>query len=258
MTDPIDRWPNPNKPLLVSFGDDTYAEALTRLKSEAKYSRFFGDARIFTPQDLPYDLRMFCENNRADSGFGFYLWKPYVVDRLASNPEFEGRTIFWLDSGCWINRFGMSHYLKYLRAMSPEKPFVVFERDGHIERTSVKRDVFHHLQAEHFIDTAPLMAGVFGFKVNPLSREVISRWYHDCAQNIRLIDQTPSVTGEEHPGFHRNRNDQGVFSLLLKRFGCYTAFPAKHILPEEHPSYLDLSPYPFIAMRDQTVFEVES
>ena len=59
MTAQIDRWPNPNKPLLVSFGDDTYMEALHRLESEAKYSRFFGDAKIFTPKDLPYDLRLF-------------------------------------------------------------------------------------------------------------------------------------------------------------------------------------------------------
>jgi hypothetical protein len=251
----IDNWPNPRKPLFVSFGDDTYVEALNRIRSEVKYSRFFGDVRLFTPKDLSYDLRMFCENNRADFGYGFYLWKPYVVNQVASNPEFEGRVVFWIDSGCWINRFGMAHYLKYLEAISEEKPFVVFERTGHAERRSVKRDVFHHLGAEEFIDTPPLMAGVFGFRVTAVSREVIAHWYKECAENTHLIDQTPSATGDEYPGFERNRNDQGVFSLLLKKYKCYTSFPAEHILPEEHPSYLDLSPYPFIAMRDQTFFK---
>ena len=254
----IDQWPNPRRPLLISFGDDTYAEARNRLKSEAMYSRFFGDARVFTPKDLPYDLRTFCENNRQDFGYGFYLWKPHFVNYIASNPEFEGRIVFWVDSGCWINRFGMSHYLKYLESLSDAKPFVVFERVGSAERMSVKRDVFHHLQAEQFIDTPPLMAGVFGFRVNSLSREVVSRWYQECAQNTNLIDPTPSATGEEYPDFQKNRNDQGVFSLLLKKSGCYTAFPADHILPEIHASYLDLWPYPFIAMRDQTVFKAEA
>jgi hypothetical protein len=73
MTLQTDHWPNPRKPLLVSFGDDTYVEALDRIRSEAKYSRFFGDVRIFSPKDLPQDLRMFCENNRADFGYGLYL-----------------------------------------------------------------------------------------------------------------------------------------------------------------------------------------
>jgi hypothetical protein len=251
----VDQWPNPRKPLLISFGDDTYAEARSRLKSEAMYSRFFGDAKIFTSSDLPYDLRMFCENNREDFGYGFYLWKPYFVHFIASNPEMEGRTVFWIDSGSWINRFGISIYLKYLEALSDGKPFVVFEREDHTERRSVKRDVFHHLQAEQFIDTPPLMAGIFGFRVNAMSREVVSRWYQECSQNRNLIDQTPSVVGEEHPEFEKNRHDQGVFSLLLKRSECYTAFPAEHILPELHVSYLDMCEYPFVAMRDQTVFK---
>ena len=253
----IDQWPNPRRPLLISFGDDTYAEARNRLKSEAMYSRFFGDAKIFTPNDLPYDLRMFCENNREDFGYGFYLWKPYLVNYIASNPEFDGRIVFWIDSGCWINRFGMSQYLKYLEALSDERSFVVFERIGHTERLSVKRDVFYHLQAEQFIDTPPLMAGVFAFRANSISREILSRWYQECAQNINLIDNTPSVTADEYPDFQKNRNDQGVFSLLLKKSGSYTAFPADHILPEAHASYLDLWQYPFVAMRDQTVFKAE-
>lgn len=219
------------------------------------YSRFFGDARIFAPSDLPYDLRMFCENNREEFGYGFYLWKPYLVNLIASNPEFEGRIVFWIDTGCWINRFGMPHYLKYLEALSDDKPFVVFEHPELFERYVIKRDVFHHFQAEQFIDTQPLMAGIFGFRVNARSRELISRWYQECAQNINLIDQTPSVSGDEHPDYRRNRNDQGVFSLLMKKSGCYTAFSAGHILPEVHDSYLDLWPYPFIAMRDQTVFK---
>ena len=250
----VDQWPNPRKPLLVSFGDETFSEARNRLNSEAMYSRFFGDAKIFTPNDLPYDLRMFCENNRENFRYGFYLWKPYFVNQIANNPEFEGRIVFWLDAGCWINRFGKAHYLKYLEVLTDAKPFAVFERAGHTEWMTVKRDVYHHLQATEFMDTPPLMAGVFGFRVNPLSREVVSRWYEECSQNINLIDNTPSVSGDEHPDFRDNLHDQGVFSLLLKKFACYTAFPAEHILPEKHGSYLDLWPYPFIAMRDQTVF----
>jgi len=36
---------------------------------------------------------------------------------------------------------------------------------------------------------------------------------------------------------------------------CDTAVPVGRIRSEEHASYLDVWPYPFIAIQDQTVFK---
>ena len=242
------------KPVLLSFGDDNFAQARLRIKTEAMFSRFFAEVRIFAPADLPTDLRVFCEKTAADArGYGYYLWKPYLVNRIASDPKYDGKIIFWVDSGSWINRMGLSEYIRYQEALTDDKPFVVFEREDYEERQCVKRDVFQHLDAEMYLKTPPLMAGIFGFKVNKLSRSIIARWYEECSTNIHLIDESPSRSGPEYPGFEANRNDQGTFSLLLKKAGCFTAFPGEHILPELHGSYLDMTRYPFVAMRDRSL-----
>lgn len=253
MTETIAALERLRKPTLVSFGDQTFAHAGIRLRTEARLSRFFSDIKLFTPQDLPHELLQFCEAHSHLPGFGYYLWKPYFVQRIANDPAYASATVFWIDSGCWINRFGLPNYLSYVESLTDEKPFVVFERGDYQERQCVKRDVFYHLDAERFLHTAPLMAGVFGFKVNELSRSIISRWYTESSQNVHLIDNAPSRSGEEYPGFESNRNDQGVFSLLLKKSGCYTAFPGQHILPELHSSYLEMKEFPIIAMRDKLV-----
>jgi hypothetical protein len=250
----VDVFKGAEKPILLSFGDDRFAQARLRIKTEAMFSRFFGEVRIFAPADLPVDLRAFCEKTAADTrGYGYYLWKPYLVNRIASDPKYDGKIVFWVDSGSWINRMGLSEYVKYQEVMTDEKPFVVFEREDYEERQCVKRDVFHHLDAEMYINTPPLMAGIFGVRVNKLSRSIISRWYEESSRNIHLIDESPSTTGPEYPGFESNRNDQGVLSLLLKKSACYTKFSGGHILPELHESYLAMTQYPFIAMRDRSM-----
>ena len=250
----VDVFKGTQKPVLLSFGDDRFAQARLRIKTEAMFSRFFGEVRIFSPADLPGELRHFCEKTAADArGYGHYLWKPYLVNRVVSDPKYDDKIVFWVDSGSWINRMGLSEYVKYRESMTDDKPFVVFEREDYHERQCVKRDVFHHLDAEMFINTPPLMAGIFGFKVNDLSRSIIARWYEECSRNIHLIDESPSKSGPEYPGFEANRNDQGVFSLLLKKWDCYSRFPGGHILPELHESYLAMTQYPFIAMRDRSM-----
>lgn len=251
MSDVFEVQANGKRPILVSFADDRLANARIRLKTEAMFSRFFGDVKMFTPRDLPAELRNFCERSQEHRGYGHYLWKPYIMDVVASNPEHDDKIIFWVDGGCWINRFGLKTYVRYLAAMTDEKPFVVFERGDYKERQCVKREVFYHLDAERFVDTAPIMAGVFGFRVNERSRAIIARWYRECADNVRLIDESRSKVGPEYPGFEAHRNDQGVFSLLLKKGECYTAFPGQHILPEMNTSYLDMKDSPIIAMRDK-------
>jgi hypothetical protein len=253
MTDVFESQPISKRPILVSFADDRLQSARLRLKTEAIFSRFFGEVKMFTPRDLPAEILHFCERTSDSRGFGHYLWKPYFVNKVASAPEQVGKIIFWVDAGCWINRFGLPTYVKYLEAMTEERPFVAFERGDYKELQCVKRDVFYHLDAERFLHTAPLMAGVFGFRINEISRAVVARWYAECSEDVRLIDESVSRVGPEWPGFESHRNDQGVFSLLLKKADCYTAFPGEHILPEMNKSYLAMKDYPLIAMRDKGI-----
>jgi len=251
MSDAFQFTTNPKRPILISFADDRLQKARVRFMTEAMFSRFFGDVKVFSPQDLPAEVRAFCERSQDRRGYGHYLWKPYFANAVASNLQHDGKVMFWIDAGSWINRFGLPTYVRYVEALTEEKPFIVFERDDYKERQCVKRDVFFHLDAERFAETPPLMAGVFGCRLNDLSRAVLARWYRECSTNVHLIDESPSRTGPEYSGFESNRNDQAVFSLLLKKSGCYTAFPGSHILPEMNSSYLDMKDSPIIAMRDR-------
>lgn len=248
----IQAWENTDDVAFVTFADSAMASARERIRQEAFASRFFKKIIVGTENDLPPGLRDFCEAHKGiGSGYGCYIWKPYIVSTVAHMPELASYTVFWIDAGSWINRFGVSYYKRYLSVLSDEKPFVVFEDTYHKQTYSAKRDVFHELDAYEYVHTRPIMAGIFGFRVNDLSRRVLLEWQNTCLAKPKLLDQSPSVSGEEFPGHQANRHDQGIFSLLLKKYDCYTSFPTDHILPENHNSYLEMFQYPFIAMRDR-------
>jgi hypothetical protein len=175
-----------------------------------------------------------------------------LVHRICQEPRYDGAVIFWVDSGSWINRFGLALFEQYLQVLTPQKPFIVFERSDYRERQCVKRSVFHHLGAEEFVDTPPFMAGIFGCFINDISRSLVRDWFEVCSGNLHLIDQSASLDGAEYEGFEANRNDQGPFSLLLKKRRCYNVFPGQHILPEMNDSYLSMRDFPLIAMRDKS------
>lgn len=255
----IQSWKNPVDVTFLTFADSTFATARDRIKREALHSGFFSRLMAFSETDLPENLRAFCERNKhIDRGYGCYIWKSYVVSTVAELPDLDGQIVFWIDSGTWINRFGVTVFKRYLAALTDEKPFVVFERLDHKETYSTKRGVFHALDAYAYVDTHPIMAGIFGFKVNALSRSVLAAWRNTCLTNPKLLDQSPCDAGPEFPGHQANRHDQGIFSLLLKKQGCHTTFSAEHILPELHDSYLEMAAYPFVAMRDRSAVVLEN
>lgn len=246
---------NSDNVVFVTFADNRLIESRERIKSEAINSRFFSKVIVLSEDDLPTNIREFCDKYKnSSSGYGFYIWKPYIASMIANNPDFDGSIVFWIDSGTWINRFGADMLKTYIKSISDEKPFVVFENLSHKETFSTKRDVFDALDAYELINTHPIMAGIFGFKVNSISRSVLSSWINTCASNPLLIDNSPSRSGEEFKGHQMNRHDQGVFSVILKKNDCYNSFSAEHILPELHESYLSMAHYPFVAMRDRPDF----
>jgi len=207
---------------------------------------FFDKVIVFTENDLPHSFKEFCENNKnVDRGYGYYIWKPYIVNLVANMSELSNCIIWYLDAGCWINKFGLNIYKRYLSAISDAKPFICFERIDYIELQCVKRDVFVKLNALEYARTHPIMAGVFGFKLNFMPHTIISEWCNQSFNNPELLTQLPSVSGAEFSEYEVNRNDQGLFSLIVKKNKCYNSFSAEHILPELHNSYLEMYKYPF-------------
>jgi hypothetical protein len=238
--------------VFLTFGNEAFSAARERIRYEARASRFFNEVVVLDESNLSPQLRAFCEANKhVDRGYGCYLWKPALVSQIASLEQYRSSIIFYIDSGSWINRFGFSRLQEYLAMISDEKPFLVFERRDYVESQSSKRDVFEVLNAHEYADKHPIMAGIFGFKVSDLSRSIVNQWRDICFSHLSLLDQTKSLSGPEYANYEANRNDQGIFSLILKKNNCFNSVSAEEILPELHPSYLDMSRSPFIAMRDR-------
>jgi hypothetical protein len=172
---------------------------------------------------------------------------------MVANKFADGEAIvFYVDAGFWLNRFGARYFRHYLSKISEETPFLIFERLDNKEQQSTKKAVFEELGVEELKDTHPIMAGAFGVLINQLSRKVIDEWRNICLAKPYLIDQSPTPSGQEFPEYEANRNEQGVFSLLLKKYQCFNSFSAEHILPEVNTSFEAMSQYPFIAARSKT------
>jgi hypothetical protein len=79
----------------VTFANSDFAKSLDRIHFQAIDSRFFNKYFVFTENDLPAPLKDFCESNKhVGKGYGLYIWKPFLANKVAQMPEMLGSVVY--------------------------------------------------------------------------------------------------------------------------------------------------------------------
>ncbi len=239
---------------LISFADSRMKKALLRLQKQAENMQFFDEILVLTEQDLDTAFRQKFHHILSTKvrGFGFWIWKPYIIQRGLNNLQ-DGDELYYVDAGCHWNPAGRARLLEYARALeSCPLGIAAFELGSKCsERAFSKMDVLLHMNVQnnsHIIDTGQLCATHVFCRKCTASMSFVNDWLNLC-QNLHLIDDTPSLAAE-FPEFEEHRHDQSIFSILCK-LRCAERLPGNETWPANNTrDWSSLRNYPIWDKRD--------
>jgi hypothetical protein len=200
---------------LITFGGPTrdYHERVKILCTEAKNSGFFDYVKGYTESDFDEQFlinhKQFLVDNRR--GFGYWLWKSYIIYNHMKSHSSYGDIIIYVDAGCTINKDGIIRYKEYIDLLTnSNKSILAFQMKTLQENMYTKSLLFDAMQTctdDQISDQ--YHATIILFKNNNKSINIVNEWYYLSSQ-YSLINDTNSNNIQ-------HRHDQSIFSLLVKK-----------------------------------------
>lgn len=222
-----------NKIHFLTFGNEEYSTSCARLCNQARELGIFSSV-LTVDSDLLFSQRERDFVQRNPRGFGFWFWKPRVIQRAMSRMS-DGEILLYVDGGCRIGKIrnriaDVAERLKFTK----DKYFAVAPFSGRESNDYVwtKSDLFDHMNIhgdlrEMIANSPQLEANVIFIVVDDVSRSIVNEWLTLMdLDRSHLFDDAPSKQAN-HPSFREHRHDQSVLSLLLKKHD-------KHITIDEH------------------------
>lgn len=244
---------------LVTFGAGlpNWRAAARRLGRQARESGLFTQVAVITDRSLPSQFPDFWNSHRSMlqssiRGYGYWMWKPYLIGRLMREWSNDIDFLIYLDSGCEINmtRESVQRWEGYLDLAAGNEGRFAMSLPGHAEQDWSKSDTMEFLgltREQRASDQ--IQATVSLFANSPLNLEFTDQWLSSCLQNnYHFVDDSPSVTPNA-PTFIEHRHDQSIFSGLFKQCGGATIPDETFWAPNWSPDGLD---YPIWTPRNRT------
>lgn len=215
--------------VFISFADKKYYKSLRRLEGELREIPVFTNYHLFTEKDLGQDFLRDFHPWLYRRGYGYWKWKPYLVQRELSKLS-DGDILIWSDAGTVLNKNGIKRLNEYLEMAKSSKTGILAFQDRFFEKQYTKGDVFAHfgvLDNEEFVCERQFWGGLSVICKSTTSQAIVDEWWRTVRDNFHLItDKRSSVPN--FPEFIDARHDQSVFSVLMKKhhvdFVPYTEF----------------------------------
>lgn len=233
--------------IAINYADNGFKKAQ---KLNSKTARKWGADKVieYGPEDID---EIFREKNKeildAKRGNGYYLWKPYFLNK-AYKELGENDYLIYTDSGAiYVNKI---QYL--IDCMNRQNVDIMVFSLPHdmLERKYTKRDAFILMECDslEFADTTQTIGGYVVLKKSKFVEEFLKEDL-TYAQDARIITDSPNVMGKEnYPGWIDHRHDQSVFSLMTKKYHLKRfRDPSQYgIIGKFQDEILNISEYPQI------------
>lgn len=200
---------------LLIFGTSDFNNTKDSLRKSA--SIFFDEFHLFSSEDID---EIFFEENKnilqQSRGAGYWLWKPYFIDKVLSQIEY-GDILFYVDSS---NVFLGSP--DHIYESFNQDDIILFDnRDGMPNNEaaqnfiSCKKDIFVLMDCDtdEYINGLHVNAAYSVYKKTDRSISFVKEWLNWC-KNEEILTDTPNKFGPNYPGYYDHRHDQSVLSLL--------------------------------------------
>lgn len=240
-----------NKIFFLTFGAGNvdYHNAVARICKQAQSFGIFDEIIGLTENDLKNDSdfwekhKNFVLNNKR--GFGYWIWKPYLIHKIMSGKMSDGDIIFYSDCGCELNVRGKQKFFEYLKLVE-EKENLAFQIDF-FEKNWSKMDLIKILGMEND-NTGQIQATVQFYKKSQKNLNILSQIYKLCTiANYHYVDDSISKE-KNHETFKEHRHEQSILSLLFKKNNCFFMKDETYFDPE----WKNGAEYPIWTMRNKT------
>ena len=202
---------------LITFADDKF-EVLRKLTNDTAY--FLENKKSYRPEDIPED---FINENREvyshHRGFGFWIWKPYIILDYLNNHCEEGDIVIYCDSGDVFNKDLVDVILKDLE---DENTYLCAPTSSHFSHTAyTRRDCFVFMDCDEpkYHSANQVLASIMAWKNCKESKDFLEEWLNYCKNKFINTDE-PNISGLPNFGnFIDHRHDQSIYTNLIIKKG---------------------------------------
>lgn len=221
------------KKVICTFGSHYLTKGFPRFRQMAESMNIFDDILTFSQKNLDSNFlkkwgRYLIPYSR---GFGYWCWKPYIILNALKNMD-DGDILLYSDVGCYFNPKGRDRLLEYfeitentptgiLGVRSQEEGYNNMPETLYYEYEWTKGDILEYFQVyddKLYTHTPQFESGIIFFKKNPLTIQFVEDWYQAYLDDYSLATDSPSRI-PNLTGFHENRHDQSIYSILGKKYG---------------------------------------
>lgn len=240
------------KLFFLTFGADTknFHDAVDRICNQAEKFDLFDEIIGLSEKDLIKDTEFwnnhsnFILNNKK--GYGYWIWKPYLIHKYMNEKLNFGDIICFLDCGCELNINGKKRFVEYIDMVN--KYDTLGMQIEHEEKKWTKYDLIHRLNAENFENTGQIESGIQFYKKTQKNIDLIKEIYNLCIENnYHFINDEPSLLQNDIK-FVEHRHDQSILSLIFKKNNCFVIKDETYF----HDKRIRGKNFPIFAMRNKT------
>lgn len=237
----------------VTFGTrGKYPQSLSRIEKEARSLGVFRDVFVWDESDIDAEFtRKHLAFMKATRGFGYYMWKPYIILKALSQMP-EGSVVVYADAGCTLHAKGLPRLMDYISLAKASPMGLCGFHLTHLEKSFNKIDtamaVFPYASMyslDHILNTPQRVGCTHIWHNTAAARAFVEEWMSLCiADGYKYVSDVPSIL-PNHPDFQEHRHDQAIYSLLTKKYETVVT-----IIPDEtwHPQW-DSFAWPIHAVR---------
>jgi len=195
------------KTTLLTFTDPNYEpRRLTTLSFNKKMVDKVWNAN---PSDFDDNFKKqneFILNQRR--GYGYWLWKPYLILKYIENLCSEDEMLIYCDAGDWFSD-------KMLDLAKLETKDCLFIRGPFLNYKYTKKDCFvlMNCDEEKYWNSGQTYGALCFWRKTKTTIDFLKEWFDYC-KNPNILTDAPNIHGENIPGFIDHRHDQSVLTNL--------------------------------------------
>ncbi len=248
---------------LLTFGAGlpNWRAAAARLGRQARQIGWFDTVIVLTDRDLRSQYPDFAVRHKRilsarTRGYGFWIWKSYLIGEVWKALQASHNGLFYLDGGCQLNDSSSValHRWRSYQEMALDCGVFAMHLPGHPEEHWSRLATMDRLALSPEQRRSPQVQGGI-VAISGSGRDLVAEWQSLSVEaNYEFVrDATPCERNS--PDFREHRHDQAIFSGLAKRYGVPT-------IPDETfwaPNWrVAGSEYPIWAARNRTRIPVEA
>ena len=239
------------KKTFITFAADTpkYPQLTKRVNIVCKqaeslkyFDKIIGYTDLYLKQDIEYWEKYgnFIESNSR--GYGYYMWKPYVVRRAMKDMN-DDDILIYIDAGCTINTYAKKRLEEYVQMVRDSKHGIISFQMSLSSQKYTKIELFDFMNvSQEDRQKNQFVAGILILRKNENTKKIVDEWFR-VSHIPEMINDQRSVI--QHPDFIDHRHDQSILSILFYKYGSI-------VVPDETfwwPDWKKGLDFPFWATR---------